>query len=205
MAAARLAVTVEQLLARGWRPATPVTLIRNASRPDQSMTALMLIALPAMTRRHLALVAVIGPGGHRSAAPVTAIQPVVDGALDLSNGAERGRSRLGPDQRRRRRPPHREGGGRGQRPLRDRCGGVQLVPRPGSRFPVPVAVVPLALAPVRAALQERVYRGAVRIAVRKHGPVITDHGNPIVDAWPPDGFDAACGEAELAEPRSCRS
>lgn len=73
---------------------------------------------------------------------------------------------------------------------------------PGNRFPVPVAVVPLALAPVRAALQERVYRGAVRIAVRKHGPVITDHGNPIVDAWPPDGFDAACGEAELAEPRS---
>ena len=74
----------------------------------------------------------------------------------------------------------------------------KLVPRLGSRFPVPVEVVPLALAPVRAALQERGYRPEVRLAVRKQGPVITDHGNLIVDAWPPDGFDAARSEAELA-------
>ena len=58
-------------------------------------------------------------------------------------------------------------------------------------------VVPLA--PVRAALHRRGYRPEVRIAVRKQGPVITDRGNLIVDAWPPDGFDTACSEAELAE------
>lgn len=59
----------------------------------------------------------------------------------------------------------------------------------------------LALAPVRAALHRRGYRPEVRIAVRKLGSVITDHGNLIVVAWPPDGFDVACSEAERAEPR----
>ena len=74
----------------------------------------------------------------------------------------------------------------------------KLVPRLGSRFPVPVEVVPLALAPVRAALRERGFRCAVRTAVRKQGPVITDHGNLIIDAWPPSEFDAVRGEADLA-------
>ncbi len=74
----------------------------------------------------------------------------------------------------------------------------KLVPRLGSRFPVPVEVVPLALAPVRAALRERGFRSAVRTAVRKQGPVITDHGNLIIDAWPPSEFDAVRGEADLA-------
>ena len=48
----------------------------------------------------------------------------------------------------------------------------RLVPRLGTRFPVPVEVVPPALAPVRAALHRRGYRPEVRIAVRKQGPVI---------------------------------
>ena len=74
----------------------------------------------------------------------------------------------------------------------------KLVPRLGSRCPVPVEVVPLALAPVRAALQQRGFRTAVRIAVRKQGPVITDHGNLIIDAWPPAEFDAVRSEADLA-------
>ena len=74
----------------------------------------------------------------------------------------------------------------------------KLVPRLGSRCPVPVEVVPAALAPVRAALRQRGFRTAVRIAVRKQGPVITDHGNLLVDAWPPAPFDAVRAEAELA-------
>lgn len=77
----------------------------------------------------------------------------------------------------------------------------KLVPRLGSRSPVPVEVVPLALAPVRAALQRRGLRTALRTALRKQGPVITDHGNMIIDAWPPAPpapFDAARSEAELA-------
>ena len=63
MAAARMAVIAKQLLARGWSPATAVTLIRNASRPDQSVTTLTLST--AARRDSLAppLVAVIGPGG----------------------------------------------------------------------------------------------------------------------------------------------
>lgn len=74
----------------------------------------------------------------------------------------------------------------------------KLAPRLGSRCPVPVEVVPLALAPVRAALQRRGFRTEVRLAVRKQGPVITDHGNLIVDAWPRAPVNAAQCEAELA-------
>lgn len=74
----------------------------------------------------------------------------------------------------------------------------KLVPRLGSRGPVPVEVVPLALAPVRAALQRRGFRAEVRLAVRKQGPVITDHGNLIVDAWPRAPVNAAQCEADLA-------
>ena len=62
--AARLAVIAEQLLARGWRPATPVTLIRNASRPDQSVTTLMLSGATRHDSPAPPLVAVIGPVGE---------------------------------------------------------------------------------------------------------------------------------------------
>ena len=63
MAAARLAVIAEQLLARGWSPATPITLIRNASRPDQSVTALTLRTAASRDSPLPPVVAIVGPGG----------------------------------------------------------------------------------------------------------------------------------------------
>ena len=63
MAAARMAVIAEQLLAQGWSPATAVTLIRNASRPDQSVTTLTLGTAACSDSLAPPLVAVIGPGG----------------------------------------------------------------------------------------------------------------------------------------------
>ena len=45
----------------------------------------------------------------------------------------------------------------------------KLVARLGERIPLPVEVVPFALAPVRAALERRGYRPAVRMAERKQG------------------------------------
>ena len=74
----------------------------------------------------------------------------------------------------------------------------KLVPRLGGSCPVPVEVVPLALAPVRAALERRGFRTELRIAIRKQGPVITDNGNLIVDAWPAAAFDAGHCEGDLA-------
>ena len=81
MAAARLAVIAEQLLARGWRPATPVTLIRNASRADQSVTTLTLSSAARHDSPAPPLVVVVGPGG----APVGA----------AGDGSDRRASRAG--------------------------------------------------------------------------------------------------------------
>jgi ribose 5-phosphate isomerase A len=58
----------------------------------------------------------------------------------------------------------------------------KLVPRLGAKFPVPVEVLPIAL---RVVERELAAMGAVeigiRLAVRKDGPVITEHGNFILD------------------------
>ena len=69
----------------------------------------------------------------------------------------------------------------------------RLVPRLGTRFPVPAEVVPLALAPVRAALHRRGYRPEVRIAVRKQGPVIAYPYYPY-SRW----LTIRCGSRRLA-------
>ena len=69
MAAARIAVVAERLLARGWSPATAVTLVRNASRPEQSVTTLTLSAATRSESLAPPLVAVIGPGGAPVGAP----------------------------------------------------------------------------------------------------------------------------------------
>ena len=74
----------------------------------------------------------------------------------------------------------------------------KLVEVLGASFPVPVEVIPAALAPVRVTLERRGYRTELRSAVRKQGPVVTDHGNFIVDARAPAEFDPAAAERELA-------
>ena len=74
----------------------------------------------------------------------------------------------------------------------------KLVARLGERIALPLEVVPFALAPVRAALERRGYRPAVRMAERKQGPVVTDNGNLLIDAWPPAELDPARAERELA-------
>ena len=89
MAAARLAEIAEQLLARGWRAATPVTLIRNASRPDQSVTTLTLSSAVRHDSPAPPLVAVIGAGG-------AAVGDAGDGEPPEPTGAESRSDRRAP-------------------------------------------------------------------------------------------------------------
>ncbi len=58
--------------------------------------------------------------------------------------------------------------------------GSKIGPRLGSIAPVPVELVPMALNPVRRAL-ERYGRVVLRLAEKKDGPVVTDHGNFVLD------------------------
>lgn len=74
----------------------------------------------------------------------------------------------------------------------------KLVACLGERCPLPVEVVPLALAPVRTELERRGFRPTVRMAERKQGPVVTDNGNLLIDAWPPSDLDPASSELDLA-------
>jgi ribose 5-phosphate isomerase A len=59
--------------------------------------------------------------------------------------------------------------------------GSKLVERLGSKFPVPVEVLPMAVVPVMRALERLGGRPELRMAVKKDGPVITDQGNMVVD------------------------
>ena len=63
MAAARLAEVAQRVLAHGRSPDTPVALVRNASRPQQSVTLLTLGEAARQPPSQPPLVAVIGPGG----------------------------------------------------------------------------------------------------------------------------------------------
>ena len=63
MAAARLASVARQVLARGRAPDTPVALVSNASRPQQSVVTLTLAEAACKPAAESPLVAVIGPGG----------------------------------------------------------------------------------------------------------------------------------------------
>ncbi|MCL2382038.1 MAG: ribose-5-phosphate isomerase RpiA [Treponema sp.] len=65
----------------------------------------------------------------------------------------------------------------------------KLVKALGVKFPVPVEVIPGARIPVTLALEKLGAQVTLREAVRKAGPVITDHGNLLLDirfAIPPD-------------------
>lgn len=63
----------------------------------------------------------------------------------------------------------------------------------GTQFPVPIEVFPIALPYVEKALEAlRPREIAIRMAEGKDGPVITENGNLIIDAW----FDAITASAE---------
>ena len=57
----------------------------------------------------------------------------------------------------------------------------KMVERLGSSFPVPVEVIPMAIAPVMRAIEKLGGKPELRMGVRKAGPVITDQGNMVVD------------------------
>lgn len=57
----------------------------------------------------------------------------------------------------------------------------KMVDRLGSSFPVPVEVIPMAIAPVMRAIEKLGGKPELRMGVRKAGPVITDQGNMVVD------------------------
>jgi len=65
----------------------------------------------------------------------------------------------------------------------------KLAGRLGEKAPVPVELVPEALATVRRSLQALGGRAELRLAKMKVGPVITDHGNFVLDVRFPGPFD----------------
>jgi ribose 5-phosphate isomerase A len=67
----------------------------------------------------------------------------------------------------------------------------------GLKFPVPVEVIPEARIPVTLALEKLGAAVTLREALRKAGPVITDHGNLLLDILFREAVDPAALEAEL--------
>ncbi|WP_299410237.1 ribose-5-phosphate isomerase RpiA [Acaryochloris sp. IP29b_bin.148] len=57
----------------------------------------------------------------------------------------------------------------------------KIVDKLGSTFPVPVEVLPMAIAPVMQALEKLGGKPELRMGVKKDGPVITDQGNMVLD------------------------
>jgi ribose 5-phosphate isomerase len=64
---------------------------------------------------------------------------------------------------------------------------TKVVKTLGLTFPLPVEVLPFALAPVLRALTALGGQPEIRTALRKDGPVITDLGNMVVDVRFPEG------------------
>lgn len=58
----------------------------------------------------------------------------------------------------------------------------KLVERLGTKSPVPLEVLPMAVQPVMRAVESMGGEPVLRMAVHKDGPVITDQGNMVVDA-----------------------
>lgn len=73
----------------------------------------------------------------------------------------------------------------------------KIVKNLGLKFPVPIEVVPEARIPVKAALEKFGAEVTLREALRKAGPVITDHGNLILDILFKNPVDPRSLEAEL--------
>ncbi len=68
----------------------------------------------------------------------------------------------------------------------------KLVDRLGSKCPVPLEVLPMAVRPVLRAVEALGGEPVLRMAAHKDGPVITDQGNMVVDARF-DGIDDPVG------------
>jgi ribose 5-phosphate isomerase A len=73
----------------------------------------------------------------------------------------------------------------------------KLVKNLGTAFPVPIEVIPEARITASAALEKLGAMVTLREAVRKAGPVITEHGNLLLDIRFPSPVEAAALEAEL--------
>jgi ribose 5-phosphate isomerase A len=73
----------------------------------------------------------------------------------------------------------------------------KLTERLGGGFPVPVEVVPEARAQVAKALEKLGASVIIREAVRKAGPVITEHGNLILDIRFTSPIDPSLMETEI--------
>lgn len=73
----------------------------------------------------------------------------------------------------------------------------KLVAKLGARWPVPVEVLPAALAPVERWLRKLGAEPTLRTGNGKDGPVVTDHGNVILDAKFPGIDDPRGLAAEL--------
>lgn len=69
----------------------------------------------------------------------------------------------------------------------------KLVDRLGEKYPVPIEVLPMALAAVMRAVADLGGRPELRMAVKKAGPVVTDQGNLVIDAR----FDSIDDPAQL--------
>jgi ribose 5-phosphate isomerase A len=73
----------------------------------------------------------------------------------------------------------------------------KLVKNLGIAFPLPLEIISEARASVRKALEKTGASIVLREALRKAGPVITEHGNLILDIRFPSPVDPAAMEAEL--------
>lgn len=73
----------------------------------------------------------------------------------------------------------------------------KAVPNLGTRFALPVEIVPEAYMPVKNALEKLGASVVLREGVRKCGPVITDNGNQIVDCLWKNPVDAEAFEDEI--------
>jgi len=73
----------------------------------------------------------------------------------------------------------------------------KLVERLGEKFPVPVEVLPFAIGPVMKKLRGMGGNPALRMGVKKDGPVISDQGNMLIDVRFPEIEDPAALERNL--------
>jgi ribose 5-phosphate isomerase A len=74
---------------------------------------------------------------------------------------------------------------------------TKIVSRLGEKAPVPVELVPEALVTVSRAVEALGGSPELRMAKMKDGPVITDHGNFVLDVRFPQAFEPLLMEREL--------